>query len=251
MLKQTWDEVMVPEIDQYRLKTWANGAGLATINATALTHQTIVRALLTAQSALNNKFVPRDGRVCFITETMAIETKLAEQLTHNQSFTQKALVNGECARLGGLPIVSVPDEWMPAGVEFMIKYKRSTADPTKLKMLRALNQVQGIYGTVLEGLTRYDSFVLANKANGILVYAQSGVSNPGTISVSSGKLVLSNAANITSAKYTDDGSNPKTSATAKTLTSGTTTAPASGTKIKVVSSTTGSLDSGIVEYTIP
>lgn len=251
MLKQTWDEVMVPEIDQYRLKTWANGAGLATINATALTHQTIVRALLTAQSALNNKFVPRDGRVCFITETMAIETKLAEQLTHNQNFTQKALVNGECARLGGLPIVSVPDEWMPAGVEFMIKYKRSTADPTKLKMLRALNQVQGIYGTVLEGLTRYDSFVLANKANGILVYAQSGVSTPGTISVSSGKLVLSNAANITSAKYTDDGSNPKTSATAKTLTSGTTTAPASGTKIKVVSSTTGSLDSGIVEYTIP
>jgi hypothetical protein len=251
MLKQTWDEVMVPEIDQYRLKTWANGAGLATINATALTHQTIVRALLTAQSALNNKFVPRDGRVCFITETMAIETKLAEQLTHNQNFTQKALVNGECARLGGLPIVSVPDEWMPAGVEFMIKYKRSTADPTKLKMLRALNQVQGIYGTVLEGLTRYDSFVLANKANGILVYAQSGVSNPGTISVSSGKLVLSNAANITSAKYTDDGSNPKTSATAKTLTSGTTTAPASGIKIKVVSSTTGSLDSGIVEYTIP
>lgn len=251
MLKQTWDEVMVPEIDQYRLKTWANGAGLATINATALTHQTIVRALLTAQSALNNKFVPRDGRVCFITETMAIETKLAEQLTHNQSFTQKALVNGECARLGGLPIVSVPDEWMPAGVEFMIKYKRATADPTKLKMLRSKNDASGIYGILLEGLTRYDSFVLANKANGILVYAQSGVSNPGTISVSSGKLVLSNAANITSAKYTDDGSNPKTSATAKTLTSGTTTAPASGTKIKVVSSTTGSLDSGIVEYTIP
>ena len=251
ILKQTWDEVMVPEIDQYRLKTWANGAGLGVINATALTHQTIVRALLTAQSALNNKYVPRDGRVCFITETMAIETKLAEQLTHNQNFTQKALVNGECARLGGLPIVSVPDDWMPAGVEFMIKYKRSTADPTKLKMLRALNQVQGIYGTVLEGLTRYDSFVLANKANGILVYAKNGVSSPGTVSVSSGKLVLSNAANITSAKYTTDGSNPKTSATAATLTSGTTTAPASGTKIKVFSSTTGSLDSAIVEYVIP
>ena len=251
LLRQTWDEVMVPEIDKYRLTTWANGAGLTVLNTTALTNQTIVRALLESQSKLNNKFVPRDGRVCFITETMAIETKLAEQLAHNDNFTTKALVNGECARLGGLPIVSVPDEWMPAGVEFMIKYKRATADPTKLKMLRALNQVQGIYGTVLEGLTRYDSFVLANKANGILVYAQSGVSNPGTISVSSGKLVLSNAANITSAKYTDDGSNPKTSDTAKTLTSGTTTAPASGTKIKVVSSTTGSLDSGIVEYTIP
>jgi len=255
LLKQTWDEVMVPLIDKYRLRTWANGAGQTIINATPLTNakgsSSIVRAILTAQSALNNKFVPRDGRVCFIGETLSIETKLAEELGYNQSFTGKAIVNGECARMGGLPIVSVPDEWLPTGVEFMLKYKRATADPTKLKMLRALTTVPGLYGTRLEGLTRYDSFVLANKANGILVYAQSGVSNPGTISVSSGKLVLSNAANITSAKYTDDGSNPKTSATAKTLTSGTTTAPASGTKIKVVSSTTGSLDSGIVEYTIP
>jgi hypothetical protein len=244
---------MVPEIDKYRLTTWANGAGLTVLNTTALTHQTIVRALLTAQSALNNKFVPRDGRVCFITETMAIETKLAEQLAHNDNFTTKALVNGECARLGGLPIVSVPDEWMPAGVEFMIKYKRATADPTKLKMLRALNQVQGIYGTVLEGLTRYDSFVLANKANGILVYGKDAAAmvDVGTISVSSSKLTLTGATAGASFKYTDDGSNPKTSETAKTLTSGTTAAPASGTKIKVYGEKTGLLNSGIVEYTIP
>ena len=253
LLRQTWDEVMVPEIDKYRLTTWANGAGLTVLNTTALTNQTIVRALLESQSKLNNKFVPRDGRVCFITETMAVETQLADQLVHNDNFTTKALVNGECARLGGLPIVSVPDEWMPAGVEFMIKYKRSTADPTKLKMLRALNQVQGIYGTVLEGLTRYDSFVLANKANGILVYGKDAAAmvTVGTISVSSSKLTLTNATAGATFKYTDDGSNPKTSDTAKTLTSGTTAAPASGTTIKVYGYKTGLLNSGIVEYVIP
>lgn len=253
LLRQTWDEVMVPEIDKYRLTTWANGAGLSVLNTTALTYQTIVRALLESQSKLNNKLVPRDGRVCFITETMAVETKLADQLVHNDSFTTKALVNGECARLGGLPIVSVPDEWMPAGVEFMIKYKRTTADPTKLKMLRALNQVQGIYGTVLEGLTRYDSFVLANKANGILVYGNDAAAmvTVGTISVSSSKLALTGATSGASFKYTTDGTNPKTSATAQTLTSGTTAAPASGTTIKVYGYKTGLLNSGIVEYTIP
>ena len=252
LLKQTWDEVMVPEIDKYRFSTWGNGAGLSITNANALTHQTIIRAILTAQSKLNNAFVPRDGRVCFIKETVAIEAKLAEQLTHNQNFTQKALVNGECARLGGLPIVSVPDDWMPAGVEFMIKYKRATADPTKLKMLRALNTVQGIYGTVLEGLTRYDSFVLKNKVNGIIVVGPAtGVVTVGTISVASSKLTLSDATSGASFKFTTDGSNPKTSTTASTLTSGTTAAPAAGTKIKVYGSKTGMTNSGIVEYTIP
>lgn len=171
LLKQTWDEVMVPEIDKYRLSTWATATGVQTSASTAaLNKGNIIEALLTGQSALNNEYVPRDGRVCFISETNAIKCKLAQELQYNPSYTSKSLVNGECARLGGLPIVSVPDSWMPTGVEFMIKYKRSTADPTKLKMLRALNQVQGIYGTVLEGLTRYDSFVLANKAKGIYVY---------------------------------------------------------------------------------
>lgn len=251
LLKQTWDEVMVPEIDKYRLSTWMNGAGLTRIDST-LTKGTVIEALLTAQAALNNAFVPRDGRVCFVSETLAVKCKLAAELSYNQPYTSKALVNGEVTRLGGLPIVAVPDSWLPSGIEFMIKYKRATADPTKLKMLRALNQVQGIYGTVLEGLTRYDSFVLANKANGIYVYGTSGsIVTPGTISVSSSKLTLTSATAGADFKFTADGSNPKTSPTAATLTSGTTAAPASGTTIKVYGSKTGMVSSGIVEYTIP
>ena len=170
LLKQTWDEVMVPLIDKYRLNTWATATGVQTVTGAALSKSNIIEALLTGQSALNNEYVPRDGRVCFISETDSIKCKLAQELQYNPGFTSKALVNGECARLGGLPIVSVPDSWMPDGVKFMIKYKRASADPTKLKMLRALTQVQGIYGTVLEGLTRFDSFVLKNKAKGIYVY---------------------------------------------------------------------------------
>ena len=252
MLKQTWDEVMVPEIDKYRLKTWANGAGLSVLGSAALTNKTIIRTLLESQSKMNNRFVPRDGRVCFMKETLSVETKLAEELGYNDAFTSKALVNGQCARLGGLPIVSVPDEWMPTGVDFMIKYKRSSADPTKLKMLRALNQVQGIYGTVLEGLTRYDSFVLANKANGILVFGHEAAAmvDVGTIGVSNSKLTLTGATAGATFKYTVDGSNPKTSETADTLTSGTTAAPASGTRVKVYGEKTGLLNSGIVEYVV-
>ena len=105
---------------------------------------------------------------------------------------------------------------------------------------------------MLEGLTRYDSFVLANKANGILVYGKDAAAmvTVGTISVSSSKLTLTGATAGASFKFTTDGSNPKTSETADTLTSGTTAAPASGTTIKVYGYKTGLLNSGIVEYTV-
>ena len=209
LLKQTWDEVMVPEIDKYRLTTWANGAGKTVINSTALTNQTIVKQILLGQAHLNNKLVGREGRVCFITETMAVETQLAAELAYNEAYTSKAIVNGQIAKMGGLPIVAIPDDWMPAGVEFMIKYKRSSADPTKLKMLRALTQVQGVYGTVLEGLTRYDSFVMANKADGIYVYGQSGITPDVTTTVSGGVATLAGASGNSAIYYTLDGSNPK------------------------------------------
>jgi len=247
LLKQTWDEVMVPLIDKYRFNTWINGAGLSITNANDLTNtkgtNSVVRAILLAQSALNNKFVPRDGRVCFIKETLSVETKLAEELGYNANFTGKAIVNGECARMGGLPIVSVPDDWMPAGVNFFIKYKRATADPTKLKMLRALSQVQGIYGTVLEGLTRFDSFVLANKANGIIVHAKNGIAVEPAATLSSSKIVLASSG-ATAIKYTTDGSNPKTSPTAHTYSSPLTVE--AGKILRAYATKTGSINSSIL-----
>ena len=250
LLKQTWDEVMVPEIDKYRLQTWANGAGKTVINSTALTKSTIIEQLLVAQAHLNNKLVGRDGRVCFITETMAVQTKLAAELSYNESYTNKAIVNGEVARMGGLPIVAVPDDWMPAGVEFMVKYKRATADPTKLKMLRALNQVQGIYGTVLEGLTRYDSFVLANKADGIYVYGTGSIAADVTIAVASGVVTLTSSG-ATTIYYTTDGTNPKTSDTRAAYNgSSKPSGLVAGQVIKAYAEKTGSTNSGIASHVV-
>ena len=250
LLKQTWDEVMVPEIDQYRLKTWADGAGSVVINSTALTNQTIIRQLLVGQSALNNKLVGREGRVCFVTESIAVETKLAAELVHNDAYTSKAIVNGEIARMGGMPIVAVPDSYMPAGVEFMIKYKRASADPTKLKMLRALPTVQGIYGTVLEGLTRYDSFVLANKADGIYVYTTGSAAVTPSISVSSGTATMT-ASGATTIVYTTDGSNPKVSGTASTYNgSSKPSSLTAGTVIKAYATLSTGLNSGIATHVV-
>ena len=65
----------------------------------------------------------------------------------------------------------------------------------------------------------HDSFVLDNKINGLYVHAKDGAcavptGDAGT--TTSGKLTLSSATNGATIKYTTDGSNPKTSPTAKT-----------------------------------
>lgn len=219
VLRQIWDEQMVPEIDRYRLHTWANGAGLSTINPTALTKTSIIEALLESHAKMNNSLAPRDGRVVFVTETMAVKCKLASELQYNEGYTGKAIINGQIAKLNNCPIVAVPDSWLPEGVEFMIKYKRSSADPTKLKMLRAHTTPQGYAGTLLEGLTRYDSFVLAQKANGIFVYAKDGIVATPTASLSSGSVTISCATSGATIKYTTDGTNPKTSESAASYTS--------------------------------
>ena len=251
-LKQVWDEQITPKMDKYRLETWAKGAGSVAVS-TALTKTTVIEAILTGGSTMNNHLVNRDGRVCFVTESLAVKCKLASELQYNESFTNKAIVNGEIARLNGMPIVSVPDDYMPTGVEFMIKYKRASADPMKLKMLRALTTVPGLAGTLVEGLVRYDSFVLAQKAYGIYVFASTGnaAATP-AMTMSSSNCVIS-AASASYIYYTLDGSNPKTSssATSASGTSVTVTSVTTGTVVRAYATQSGKLDSGIGEFTVP
>lgn len=250
VLKQIWDEQLVPEIDAYRLETWAEGAGLTTVGS-ALDKSTVIEAILTGTSAMNNQLVNRDGRVVFVTESLAVKCKLAAELQYNESYTNKAIVNGQIAKLNGMPIVAVPDSWMPTGVEFMIKYKRSSADPTKLKMLRAHTVVPGLAGTLIEGLVRYDSFVLAQKAYGIMLYGtSSGIAAHAPLTVSSGTATFTTTG-LDDVIYTLDGTNPKVSSSAETYDSSSKPASlAAGTVIKFYSEKAGLLPSGVSTHVV-
>lgn len=244
-LKQVWDEKYVPEIDKYRLKTWANGAGQGKIDSSALTKTTIMEAILKGHAALDDAYVPTENRATFVRSDVAVACKLATELNNNQTYTSKAIIRGQIGEINGSPVISVPFSIMPAGVEFMIKYKQASADPMKLKMLRANSDAPGYAGTLMEGLARYDSFVMANKADGIYIYAQSGVSAIPAGSTSSGKVTLV-ATGGTTIYYTVDGTNPKQNASKSTYsTSFTCTA---GVTVLAYSVTSGSLDSPVLSY---
>lgn len=245
-LKQMWDERYVPEIDTYRLKTWANGAGLGLVNTTALTKTTIAEALLTAHAEIDDAFVPSENRVTFVRTDVCVACKLADELKDNDGYTSNAIIRGKIGSINNSPIVSVPKSRMPKGIEFMIKYKRSSADPMKLRMLRANDNAPGIAGTLMEGLARYDSFVPAQKADGIYVYAQSGVCVAPTASISGANVTLATTTAGAAIKYTIDGTNPKTSATAVTYSAAV--AITKDTKFRAYAEKAGMLNSAILAY---
>lgn len=246
-LKRQWDEVIVPDVDAYRFGVWANGAGTVVVNGTALTKATVITALLTAHAALNNLRVPKGkARVTFVSETLAIACKLNTELNGNEPFTTKAIVNGQIGVLNGSPIVAVPDDLFPEGVEFMIKYKGSSVDPMKRKVLRVQKNPMGIDGDVCEGRYIFDSFVLASRSEGIYVYAQSGAATTPTITISSGTATLTAGTGETIV-YTLDGSNPKNSGTAATYDSTNKPTVTSGETIRAYAYKSGSVNSGIAK----
>lgn len=245
-LKQMWDERYIPEIDKYRLSVWANGAGLGKVNATQLTSGTVIKAILAAHAAMDDADVPAENRVTFIRSDIAMECKLATELASNQNWTDKTIVKGKIAEINGSPVVSVSKSRMPEGVEFMIKYKQASADPMKLRMLRANDSAPGYAGTLMEGLCRYDSFVLAQKADGIYVYAESGMCEAPKFTATGNSIAIESNTSNAVIKYTTDGTNPKTSDTAKTYSAAITIT--ADTKFRAYAEKSGMINSAITSY---
>ena len=83
-LKSNWDEVATPEIDTYRLLQWSKYAGLGALGS-ALTTSTAITAIMTGNAALSNKFVPKSGRVIFVSESVFIKCKLSTEIMAAQA----------------------------------------------------------------------------------------------------------------------------------------------------------------------
>ena len=217
---KTINEDLAVEIDKYRLKAWADGAattgivtstGLAlTGTAVALSTSNIVKVLLQANAMLDNMDVPEAGRLAFIGITDAITMQLADELKYQQEFTNKGAINGAIRKLGRTTVVAVPDNRMPAGCKVLLKWKGASADPRKMNYTKIFPSVEGYTAPILNAVWRYDSFVLAHKATGVLVIGDSTAAPQATptATLASSKITLTSASADT-IYYTVDGHNPK------------------------------------------
>lgn len=249
-LKQVWDEVLVPLIDKYRLKKWAAGAGLGGYSSSALTKSNVVEALLTGQADMDDAGVPHENRFVYAKSSIITKYKLADEFKTADGIMTKYAIKGQKGEVDGSPLISVPDSRMPKGIDFMIKYKQASADPLKVKMLRAQENPPGVFGTLMEGLLFFDAFVLANKAQGIYIYGSDAntLAQNVTYTLSGGKVALASATASATIKYTTDGTNPKVSSTAATYSASF--AVNSGDVVRAYASKSGLMDSAISEYDV-
>ena len=137
----------------------------------------------------------------------------------------------------------------PTDVYMVAAQESALAFPYRINDTKIHQDPPGISGALIEGRQTYDLFVLASKADAVVVIGKDGSKQACTVAIASHSATVT-AAGADEIWYTLDGSDPRFSANRKTVASGGTVATEAGQTIKVVAfGKGGKLTSDIAEDT--
>lgn len=161
-------EVVIPEIDTYRLLTWATNCTTNGGQPTAvdLTSSTAYSKFLDGQAFLDNSLVPQAGRICYARPDFINLIKLDGNFIKASDLAQNMLIKGQIGEIDGVPVVKAPVSYMPAKTPFLIVHKSALLSPKKLQEYKIHENPPGINGNLVEGRIYYDAFILAAKVKG-------------------------------------------------------------------------------------
>lgn len=246
-LRREMREVVTPYIDKYRIAKWTEQAGQHVALANAPSTSNIVGFMLDAGLALDNKFVPREGRTYYVTGEVYKLIKTSTEWLAVDNLAEKALAKGVVGYFDGTPVKRFPASYMHTNAYFLLVHKNAAISPMKLKDYKIHTDPVGISGDLVEGRVLFDAFVKPTKADGIYVAAKSGtVCTTPTVAVSSGTVTVTLQTGETGV-YTTDGSDPRFSPSALTYNASSKPTIAAGESIKVAATKTGSFWSGVAE----
>lgn len=232
-LRQQIEEQVTPEQDKYALAQYIRHAGKVA-GVAVPTASTIYKLLLAAKVEFNNHKVPLEGRYCFIGSTNEAVLSESDKITNLENLGTTAFEKGVVYKCAGFKIVSIPDDLLPDDCYFLCVHGNSIANPHKIHDTKLHTDPPGISGHLMEGRFIYDAFVTYKKSSGVYaaVLAAKKQATP-TISVS-GTTATITSAGATSVKVTTDGSDPRYSSTAATISTGGTVTVASKDVVKAV-----------------
>jgi N4-gp56 family major capsid protein len=168
------DEVVVPEIDVYRLTKWVAAATANSGRPTAanITAANAYSSFLTATEYLDENKVPAEGRLAFVTPKFYNFLKLDPTFVKASEIGQKMLINGQVGEVDGVKIIKVPSTYFPAKTPFVITHKSVMCAPKKLQEYKIHENPPGINGNLVEGRIYYDAFVLDAKKKGVYAWLE-------------------------------------------------------------------------------
>lgn len=168
-LRRQIDEVVIPEIDIYRLSKIVAGAGTNSTPA-AITKSNAYESFLAGSSALIENKVPLVGTMCFAGTNFYKQIRLDPSFIKASDMPTGMTVTGAVGMVDGIPIMYVPNSYLPEKVEFVITNKIATVGVNKLESYKTHDNPPGINGWLVEGRVRYDAFVLDSKNKAIYVH---------------------------------------------------------------------------------
>lgn len=206
-------EQIVPHLDTYRLKRWADQGGIHYALDAEPTKETIVEMIVTLHNeAVDRGNIPDDFQLTIARKWLPT-LKLAEEWIRADSLAAKTLPKGTIAEFDGMPVRPIPTKRMPEGVPFMLTHKNSLIAPMKINDFKGHTDPPGLSGDLLEFRMRHDAFVIGTRADGVVVACLPGtVTAVPTIKVEGGSATITGNGQVF---YTLDGSDPRYSKEAK------------------------------------
>lgn len=177
-LSRQIDEVILPEIDKYRIGMMIKD-GTVTTDTDAISASNCFSYILDAATAMDAAGVPVAGRVLFVSPNTYKFLLKDANFIKASDIAQNMLIKGALGECLGMPVVLVPATYMKSATttdtatyDFVIVHKSAVVSPIKLAMYRVLEEVPGLDGKLVEGRVRYDAFVLSQKKVGVQAHKQ-------------------------------------------------------------------------------
>ncbi|HGK8384425.1 TPA: N4-gp56 family major capsid protein [Streptococcus pyogenes] len=163
-------EVVIPEVDKYRLAKAVAGADTDHVATGAVSKTNAYELVLEGQSKLADALVPVAGRILHVSPKFYKLIKLDDTFVKNSDLGQEITIKGQVGMIDGMPVVLTPTTYLPTGVEFVIAHSVAITSPVKLEDYKIHDNPPGINGKLVEGRIRYDAFVLDAKKKAIYVH---------------------------------------------------------------------------------
>lgn len=167
-------EVIHPEIEKYRFGKMLDVVSASDTNKITGAAGKEYELFLDANIALTNAFVPKAGRVAYVTPEFLKRLKLSDNFIKASDMAQNMLITGQIGSIDGIPVIEVTRAWLEDNTtETSVKYdclvahKSATVAPVKLAEYRTVENSENFSGILFLGRYYHDCFVLDNKKVGL------------------------------------------------------------------------------------
>lgn len=211
------NEQVKPEMEQFALTEWAKNAGQYGTITDDDDGAKILVDLLQIEAAFKNARIPANERFAAVDANLFPYIRSA--LTNLDNVTDKMMFRGVVGRVGTLNIIEIPHGDMPTDCWILAWQKRSVLNPKTITDADVHDKPENLSGVLINMRYRYGAFVVGKYAMGVYALLAASKRAAAIAATSARVITLTSGKTV---KYTVDGTDPRYSKSAVTITSTTT-----------------------------